>query len=113
MLIMVSMEEVDTLNAAILQLRKEKEDREENFHQVTGERNYLRRDLDQAVEQLKRSDIMIRVEEDKKEKAYVDLQTDSSSLKTHNIDLDKAQRQSDEWKVIWMNSTKAQREMRE
>lgn len=65
--IMVSMEEVDTLNATILQLRKEKEDRKENFHQVTCERNYLRRDLDQAVEQLKRSDIMIRVEEDKKE----------------------------------------------
>lgn len=56
---------------------------------------------------------MTRIEEDKKEQVYTDLKVVSSSLKTHKNELDKSRHKSGEWKYIWMNSTKAQKEMRE
>lgn len=85
------------------------EDLEESFHQIADVRNYLRRDLNQVVEQLRKSEEMTWIEKDKKDQAYVDLKVVSSNLKAHNKKLDKAWHQNDEWKDIWLNSTKAQR----
>lgn len=104
--VMVTMEEMDELNATTLQLRKEKEDLENFFYQVTCEKNTLKRDLDQAVELLKKSEEIDRMEEDENDRVYNGLEVVSSSLKMHKRELYKAWRQIDEWKETWMNSTK-------
>lgn len=71
------------------------------------------KDLNIALEQLKRSEEMTRMEEDKKEQAYVDLRVISSSLNAHKDELDRAWCQMDEWKDILLNSTKIQKEAKE
>lgn len=86
----------DNLKATILQLYKEREELEEKFDQTTCEKNQLEKDLNLALEQLKKSEEMNRVEEDKKEKAYVDLRVICSSLNIHKDELDIAWCQRDE-----------------
>lgn len=78
--IMISMEEGNNLNTTILHLNKEKEELEENFYKTTCERKQLDKDLNVALEQLKRSEERTRLEEEKKKQAYADLRVISSSL---------------------------------
>lgn len=82
-LVMISMEEGNTLKASILELRKESGELEEKLYRGTCEKNQVKRDLNQTLEQLKRSEDMTKVEEVKGEQAYVDLRVIISSLRAH------------------------------
>lgn len=90
--VMISKEDGNTLNATIFQLRKENEELEEKFYRTTCEKNKLNIDLNKALEQLKGSEEMTILEEDKKEKAYANLRVISSSLTVHKDELDRAWR---------------------
>lgn len=109
----ISVNERNNLNATILQLKKENEELEEKFYQTTCDNNQLEKNLNLALEQLNRSEEMTRVEYGQKEQAYADLRVISSNLNAYKDELDRSWRQRDEWKYIWLNSTRTRKEAKE
>ncbi|KAI5401757.1 hypothetical protein KIW84_066285 [Lathyrus oleraceus] len=86
--IMISMEEGNTLNTTILQLRKEKEELEEKFYKTTCEKNQLNRDLNQVVDLKRQMNLIEEAYDEMREwGTYVD---GHNQAVTNTIEEDKA-----------------------
>lgn len=110
---MIVLEEGNSLNTTILQLKKEKEELKEKFYQTICEKNWLDKVLNVALEQLKRSEEMTRLEEENKEQAYAGLGVISSIISAHRGELGRAWHQRYECKDTWIKSTRAHKEAKD
>ncbi|KAI5419895.1 hypothetical protein KIW84_043882 [Lathyrus oleraceus] len=110
---LVSVEEVEELQAMLAKLGKEKEDLQSEFYKEIGENMILKRKSNQRKELFEEIRKKNRIEQYLKEKVLECLDQADNGLGSLHDQLAKAKRDGQKWKHWWDLATKQKNEVRE
>ncbi|XP_050916487.1 uncharacterized protein LOC127131616 [Lathyrus oleraceus] len=109
----VSIEEAKVLKATIARIRRENEELQISFQQVSNERNEMKWELERKKAQLEATEEKVDKEEHKRKKVKVGMEQADLYLETIKAQLKQVKKECPKNKRWWLRATEEKREVRE